>query len=143
MAKVELACAEFYKVFSVHDAQLYEERYNLLNAYLATVPGNSAFNPAAAPHHEREPRRLLLPFHPPPASPVNHHLNREYLALLETSHHTPYFLNLHHRDIAHTVILGRTGSGKSFLLNFLITNLQKYEPYTFIFDLIWAGALAV
>jgi len=33
------------------------------------------------------------------------------------------------------VILGRTGSGKSFTLNFLITNLQKYDPYTFIFDL--------
>ena len=37
LSKVEAACAEFYKVFSVHDAQLYEERYNLLNAYLATV----------------------------------------------------------------------------------------------------------
>src|SRR5260370_18772544 len=37
--------------------------------------------------------------------------------------------------MAHTVILGRTGSGKSFTLNFLITNLQKYDPYTFIFDL--------
>jgi type IV secretion system protein VirB4 len=33
------------------------------------------------------------------------------------------------------MILGRTGAGKSFLLNFLITNLQKYEPWTFIFDL--------
>ena len=44
LARVELGCAEFYKVFSVHDAQLYQERYNLLNAYLATVPGNSAFN---------------------------------------------------------------------------------------------------
>src|SRR6185312_16162432 len=40
-----------------------------------------------------------------------------------------------YRDVAHTIILGRTGSGKSFLLNFLITNLQKYEPYTFILDL--------
>jgi len=28
-----------------------------------------------------------------------------------------------------------TGAGKSFLGNFLITNLQKYDPYTFIFDL--------
>jgi type IV secretion system protein VirB4 len=28
-----------------------------------------------------------------------------------------------------------TGAGKSFLLNFLITNAQKYDPYTFIFDL--------
>ena len=66
---------------------------------------------------------------------MNQYLNPEYLALLKTSHRTPYFLNLRHRDFAHTVILGRTGSGKSFLLNFLITNLQKYEPRTFIFDL--------
>ena len=57
------------------------------------------------------------------------------MAVLETSHHTPYFFNLHHGDTAHTLMLGRTGAGKSFLLNFLITNLQKYDPYTFIFDL--------
>ena len=44
LAKVDRACAEFYKVFSVHDAQLYEEKYNLLNAFLAAVPGNHAFN---------------------------------------------------------------------------------------------------
>ncbi len=55
--------------------------------------------------------------------------------MLETNHGTPYFLNLHYRDVAHSMILGRTGSGKSFLLNFLITNLQKYDPFTFIFDL--------
>src|SRR6185437_6746391 len=42
--KVETASAEFYKVFSVHDAQLYEEKYNLLNAFLATVPGGTAFH---------------------------------------------------------------------------------------------------
>jgi len=39
------------------------------------------------------------------------------------------------------MILGRSGSGKSFLLNFLITNLQKYDPYTFIFDV--GGSLKV
>lgn len=65
----------------------------------------------------------------------NRHLRQEYLAVLETNHNTPYFLNLHHCDVAHTMILGRTGSGKSFLLNFLITNMQKYDPHTFIFDL--------
>jgi len=135
LSKVEAACAEFYKVFSVHDAQLYEERYNQLNAYLATVPGNSAFNLRRlyitnANHADYS---FLFTLHS--GDPVNQHLRQEYLALLETSYHTPYFLNLHHRDIAHTVILGRTGSGKSFLLNFLITNLQKYDPRTFIFDL--------
>jgi type IV secretion system protein VirB4 len=67
--------------------------------------------------------------------PHNPHLRQEYLGVLETNHGTPYFLNLHYRDVAHTMVLGRTGSGKSFLLNFLITNLQKYDPFTFIFDL--------
>jgi len=135
LARVETACADFYKVFSVHDAQVFEERYNLLNSYLATIPGNYPFNL----------RRLLISnanyvdysflFTLHSGDAVNSHLNREYLAVLETNHRTPYYLNLHHRDVAHTMVLGRTGSGKSFLLNFLITNLQKYEPYTFIFDL--------
>jgi type IV secretion/conjugal transfer VirB4 family ATPase len=135
LAKVETAGAEFYKVFSVHDAQIYDERYNLLNAYLATIPGNRSFNL----------RRMLITnanyadysffYTLHTGDPQNRHLGTEYLAVLETNHKTPYFLNLHHRDVAHTVILGRTGSGKSFLLNFLITNLQKYAPYTFIFDL--------
>ena len=32
---------------------------------------------------------------------------------------TPYYLNLHTGDVAHTLILGMSGSGKSFL--------RKYE----------------
>ena len=32
-------------------------------------------------------------------------------------------------------MLGATGSGKSFLLNFLVTHAQKYEPVTVILDL--------
>src|SRR3984957_19438833 len=34
-----------------------------------------------------------------------------------------------------TAPLAATGSGKSFLLNFLLTHFQKYEPLTYIFDL--------
>ena len=133
--KVDRACAEFYKVFSVHDAQLYEEKYNLLNAFLATVPGNYAFNLRSLYllNSNYADYSFLFTLHC--GEPQNRHLRQEYLAVLETNHHTPYFLNLHHRDVAHTMILGRTGAGKSFLLNFLITNLQKYDPWTFIFDL--------
>lgn len=133
--KVDRACAEFYKVFSVHDAQLYEEKYNLLNAFLATVPGNYALNLRSLYllNSNYADYSFLFTLHC--GEPQNRHLRQEYLAVLETNHHTPYFLNLHHRDVAHTMILGRTGAGKSFLLNFLITNLQKYDPRTFIFDL--------
>jgi type IV secretion/conjugal transfer VirB4 family ATPase len=135
MAKVDRACAEFYKVFSVHDAQLYEEKYNLLNAFLAAVPGNHVFNLRSLYLLNTNYADFSFLFTLHCGEPRNQHLRREYLAVLETNHHTPYFLNLHYRDVAHTMILGRTGAGKSFLLNFLITNLQKYDPYTFIFDL--------
>src|SRR6266853_3745283 len=134
-AKVDRACAEFYKVFSVHDAQLYEEKYNLLNAFLATVPGNYVFNLRYLYllNSNYADYSFLFTLHC--GEPRNRHLRQEYLAVLETNHHTPYFLNLHHHDVAHTMILGRTGAGNSFLLNFLIANLQKYDPWTFIFDL--------
>ena len=61
LAKVDRACADFYKVFSVHDAQLYEEKYNLLNAFLAAVPGNHAFNLRSLLHAQHELRRLFVP----------------------------------------------------------------------------------
>jgi type IV secretion/conjugal transfer VirB4 family ATPase len=134
-ARVDRACAEFYKVFSVHDAQLYEEKYNLLNAFLAVVPGNHVFNLRCLYLLNTNYADFSFLFTLHCGEARNRHLRQEYLAVLETNHHTPYFLNLHYRDVAHTMILGRTGAGKSFLLNFLITNLQKYAPHTFIFDL--------
>jgi type IV secretion/conjugal transfer VirB4 family ATPase len=135
LSTVERAAAEFYKVFGVHDAQLYDERYNLLNAFLASVPGNHAFNLRYLYLLNTNYADLSFLFTLHSGNTRNPQLRREYLAVLETNHGTPYFLNLHYRDVAHSMILGRTGSGKSFLLNFLITNLQKYDPLTFIFDL--------
>jgi type IV secretion system protein TrbE len=135
LGKVDRAAAEFYKVFSVHGAELYDERYNLLNAFLAAVPGNHAFNLRTLYVLNTNYADFSFLFTLHSGEPSNAHLRQEYLAVLETCHNTPYFLNLHYHDVAHSMILGRTGSGKSFLLNFLITNLQKYSPHTFIFDL--------
>jgi type IV secretion system protein VirB4 len=135
LAAVERAAADFYKVFSVHDAQLFDERYNLLNAFLAAVPGNHAFNLRYLYLLNTNYADLSFLFTLHSGDTRNRQLRQEYLAVLETNHGTPYFLNLHYRDVAHSMILGRTGSGKSFLLNFLITNLQKYDPFTFILDL--------
>lgn len=132
---VEKACAEVYKVFSVNDGASYEERYNLLNAFFATLPGNYPFNLRYLDLLNTNYADYSFLFTLLTGDRVAKHLNREYLAVLETNHQTPYYFNLHHNDIAHTLMLGMTGSGKSFLLNFLITNAQKYDPYTFIFDL--------
>src|SRR6266404_724932 len=104
-AKVDTACADFYKVFSVHDAQLYEEKYNLLNAFLATVPGGSPFNLRSMYllNTNYADFSFLLTLHC--GEPENRHLRQEYLAVLETNHNTPYFLHIHHHDVAHPMIL--------------------------------------
>jgi type IV secretion system protein VirB4 len=70
-----------------------------------------------------------------PGEKVNSHLGTEYLAVLETDNSTPYFLNLHNGEVAHTLILGMTGSGKSYLCNVLLQSAQKYAPLTFVFDI--------
>jgi type IV secretion system protein VirB4 len=133
--RVERAVSECLKVFSTHDAALFDERYNLLNAWLAAVPGNNIYNLRRFWLMNTNHADLAFLFSHSTGETWNNHLDREYLALFETDHGSPYFFNLHWGDIAHSLILGATGSGKSFLLNFLLTHLQKYEPFTCIFDL--------
>jgi type IV secretion/conjugal transfer VirB4 family ATPase len=134
-AKVEQAVAEFQKLFTQHDGLLYEERYNLLNAFFATVPGNKQFNLRKQWALNSNYADLSFLFTVDSGSQWNPHLEREYLAVLESTHGTPYYLNMHSGDVAHALMLGATGSGKSFATSFLLQSVQKYDPLTFIFDL--------
>jgi type IV secretion/conjugal transfer VirB4 family ATPase len=134
-AKVEHAVAEFQKLFTQHDGLLYEERYNLLNAFFATVPGNKQFNLRKQWALNSNYADLSFLFTVDSGSQWNPHLEREYLAVLESTHGTPFYLNLHCGDVAHGLMLGATGSGKSFVTSFQLQSVQKYDPLTFIFDL--------
>jgi type IV secretion/conjugal transfer VirB4 family ATPase len=133
--KVEHAAAEFQKLLTQHDGLLYEERYNLLNAFFATVPGNRQFNLRKQWALNSNYADLSFLFTVDSGRPWNPHLEREYLAVLESTHGTPYYINFHSGDVAHTLMLGATGAGKSFCASTLIQSAQKYEPLTFIFDL--------
>ncbi len=123
------------KAFGTHDASVFEESYNLLNAWLAIVPGHSAYNLRRLPllHHHYADLSLLFARHA--GEPSSTHLAGAALATLETTHASLYHWVLHVRDIGHLLGLGGTGAGKSFLLNFLILMAQQYGPVTVIFDL--------
>ena len=127
--------AQAFKIFAAFDAQLTEERYNRLNAFLAVLPGNGAYNLRRLWLLNTNYADLAFLSTPDSGERQNDHLGQEYLAIVEGATGTPYFLNLHAKDIGHSLILGATGAGKSFLLNFLLTHLQKYGPTTLIFDL--------
>lgn len=133
--RLEKSVAEAFKVFASKDATLFEERYNLLNAFVAALPANSRYNLRYLYILNNNYADLSFLFAPQAGEPWNEHLNAEYLAVFETTQKTPYFLNLHYQDVPHTLMLGMTGSGKSFTNNFLLTHAQKYNPRTVIFDL--------
>ena len=133
---VERAVGECAKVFAAHDGALYDERYNLLNAWLAIVPGNGAHNLRRLALLNTTVADLSLVFTVHTGTRTSAHLGgAPCLATFETERQTPYFWNLHHDDVGHTLVQGATGAGKSFLLNFLVTHAQKYDPFTVIFDL--------
>lgn len=133
--RVEHTVAEFQKLLTQHDGLLYEERYNLLNAFFATVPGNRRFNLRKQWALNSNYADLSFLFTVDTGAQWNPHLEREYLAVLESTHGTPFFLNLHSGDVAHGLMLGATGAGKSFCTGFILQSVQKYDPLTFIFDL--------
>ena len=133
--KIEQTIAEFQKLFTQHDGLLYEERYNQLNAYLATIPGNRQFNLRKQWALNSNHADLSFLFTIDTGSKWNKQLDKEYLAVLESTHATPFYFNLHYGDVPHAFLLGATGSGKSFATNFMIQSAQKYNPLTVIFDL--------
>jgi type IV secretion system protein VirB4 len=132
---LDRALPEVVRVFTSADGNLFSESYNQLNAYFAIVPGNYRHNLRRLFLLNTNYADLSFLFTILPGEKRNDHLGTEYLAVLETDHATPYFLNLHNRDVAHTLILGATGAGKSFLANCVLQNAQKYRPLTYIFDI--------
>src|SRR6266536_660021 len=110
---------------ATHDGTFIEETYNLLNAWLSVVPGNSAHNLRRLALLETHCADLSFLFTLDTGRVVCPHLDAPALAIFETQHQTPYHFTLHVNDVGHAVVLGATGSGKSFLLNFLLTQAQQ------------------
>jgi type IV secretory pathway VirB4 component len=83
--RIEHTVAEFQKLFTQHDGLLYEERYNLLNAFFATVPGNRRFNLRKQWALNSNCADQAFLFTVDTGSKWNPQLDKEHLAVLESS----------------------------------------------------------
>lgn len=115
------------------------ETVGAVGAFLGSLPGVSSANVRRPLVNSLSAADLLplttewpgeaacpCPFFPEDSPP---------LLFAKTNGATPFRLNLHTRDVGHTVIVGPTGSGKSTLLLSLLLNFLRYpDSRVVLFD---------
>lgn len=117
------------------------ETMHLLSAFAGTMPGQAGalvrwFFVSGGNVADLMPVRTLLI-----GETENRHFSERMgyavpaLTVLPTEFNTPYFFNYHQADLAHTLVIGPSRTGKSLFDNFLISQFQKYfGRQTYIFD---------
>ena len=126
------------------------ETVNALDAFLGSLPGHGYPNLRRPLISTRNIADLLpvtsvwpglannpCSFFPPKSPP---------LMWPATDGATPFRFNLHDSDVGHTLVLGRTGSGKSVLLAMIAAQFRRYpDAQVFVFDVgysMWTLAKA-
>ena len=136
LGKIERLDGDLRRLFAAHDAKVIREGYGQLPAWFSRLPAQPRGRQVRKVFVSAGVAACLAPlFGPPQGTPKSSHLGREALAVLETPWRTAYHYDLFAGDVGHTLMLGATGSGKSFTLNFLLVEALKYGPRVLILDL--------
>ena len=136
LAGIERLDGDVRRLFAAHDAKAIREGYGQLPVWFARLPARPRGRQVRKVFASAGVAACLAPvFGPPKGSARSGHLGRESLAVFETPWRTGYHYDLFAGDVGHTLILGATGSGKSFALNFLLVEALKYGPRVLILDL--------
>ena len=124
------------RIFTSHDAKVIREGYGQLPAWFSRMPAQPRRRQCRSVFLSAGAVASMAPiFGPPVGTPRSGHLKKAALAVLETQWRTPYYYDLFKGDVGHTLVLGATGAGKSFTLNFLLVQALQYDPRILILDL--------
>ncbi|MBU2722797.1 VirB4 family type IV secretion system protein [Acidithiobacillus ferridurans] len=121
--------------------QLIRERSHLFSAWAGTIPGQWAL-PVRWVFLTGGAIADLLPIRGIyEGNPVNPYYEKQYrrnmpaITAMNTAQKTPFYFNFHAGDLGHTLIVGPSRSGKSAMVNFLISQWMKYQnARIFVFD---------
>ncbi|WDZ80877.1 VirB4 family type IV secretion system protein (plasmid) [Ensifer adhaerens] len=109
------------------------EDLGLEAAWWAQLPGNFRFRARSGAITSRN-FAALAPFH---SYPIGRKDGNEWgpaVALFETASGSPYYFNFHYGDLGNAFVCGPSGAGKTVLLNFLLSQLEKHDPHVVFFD---------
>ena len=136
LQQTERLDGDILRIFAAHDAKAIRESVGQLPAWFCRLPAQPRKRQVRSVFLSAGAAACLAPIYGPPrGEPRSRHLDRAALAILETQWQTPFFYDLFHGDVGHTLVLGATGSGKSFTLNFLLVQALQYNPRVLILDL--------
>ena len=134
--EIERLDGDVRRLFAAHDAKAVREGFGQLPVWFSRLPAQPRRRQVRSVVVSAGLAACLAPvFGPPRGSARSNHLRCESLAVLETPWRTAYHYDLFAGDVGHTLILGATGAGKSFALNFLLVEALKYGPRVLILDL--------
>ena len=137
LARIEALDAELFRIFGAADAKVIREGFGQLPAWWSRLPGQPRKRQIRTVFSSAGVAACLAPlFGPATGQAECKHLRRPAMATFETPWRTPYHYDLFGgADVGHTLILGATGAGKSFALNFLLVQCQHYAPRVLVLDL--------
>ncbi|MDW4497895.1 conjugal transfer protein TrbE [Sulfitobacter sp. D35] len=132
-ADAKLKAAE--KVVQGRDFTCIPEALNALEAWLGSLPGHLYANVRQPPVSTLNLAHMI-PISAVWAGPArNDHLGGPPLFYAETDGSTPFRFSTHVGDVAHTLVVGPTGAGKSVLLALMALQFRRYEDaQCFAFD---------
>ena len=136
LEQTERLDGDIRRIFAAHDAKLIREGYGQLPAWFSRMPAQPRRRQVRSVFVSAGAVASMAPiFGPPVGTPRSGHLRKAALAILETQWRTPYYYDLFKGDVGNTLVLGATGAGKSFALNFLLVQALQYDPRVLILDL--------
>ena len=129
--------AEINRAFVELDAKIVRERYAQAPVWFQRMPGSPRRTlPRPIITSSGQVATLAPLFGSQPGHRVCKHLSAPPLTSFKTRWGTRYDYDLFGgSDVGHTLVLGATGSGKSFTLNFLLLQSLQYKPRIVILDL--------
>ncbi|WP_192799285.1 VirB4 family type IV secretion/conjugal transfer ATPase [Brucella tritici] len=109
------------------------EDLGLEAAWWAQLPGNFRYRARSGAITSRN-FAALSPYHSYPTGQKDNNEWGPAVALLKTASGSPFYFNFHYGDLGNTFMCGPSGTGKTVIVNFMLSQLEKHDPHVVFFD---------